>query len=541
MGGETYTWSNGQTTATISVCPMATTTYTVTVSNSRGCTTTASRTITVNELPVVTFAGNSAVCAGGTTTITASGGASYLWSNGATTAAISITPANTQIYQVTVTSATGCTAVGTKTVTVNALPTVVASCSATVCAGTTMSLSATSAGATNFAWTGPVGFAASTQNVSRLNANTSMSGTYIVSATNAAGCVSTGSVTTAVVNCNTKVGDFVWHDQDQDGVQGGSEAGISGVTVQLYNSANTLVDTKTTDVFGEYVFEYVLSGTYYVKFSNLPAGYVFTTQSAGTANGSDAASTGITPNFTVAASVDNYTIDAGAYLGYGNIGNFVWYDANHDGVQDGEAGIAGVEVRLFDGLGTILQTTITDANGYYNFAVLPGSYAVSFYRSGWTLTTQNLNTANGSDAAVNTGKTPNFIVAAGQNRMDIDAGFIVCTCGGKTAAPNNMAAREINSAPSTGFSVSRNSVALYPNPTAASDLNVKVTTQTQDLNATIVVLDITGKMMFTQQTNLSEGTNYVRLDVTSLTEGTYLVQVRSNTAQFETQKFVRIR
>jgi hypothetical protein len=56
-----------------------------------------------------------------------------------------------------------------------------------------------------------------------------------------------------------------------------------------------------------------------------------------------------------------------------------------------------------------------------------------------------------------------------------------------------------------------------------------------------VVLDITGKMMFTQQTNLSEGTNYVRLDVTSLAEGTYLVQVRSSIAQFETQKFVRIK
>jgi hypothetical protein len=345
-----------------------------------------------------------------------------------------------------------------------------------------------------------------------------------------------------VINCNTKVGDFVWHDADQDGVQGANEAGISGVTVQLYNSANVLVDTKTTDIFGEYLFEYVLPGTYYVKFSNLPTGYIFTTQNTGTANGSDAASTGITSNFTVTASVDNYTIDAGAYLGYGNIGNYVWYDANHDGLQNGEAGIAGVEVRLCDAFGTLLQSTITDANGYYNFAVLPGTYSVSFYRSGWTLTAQNQNTTTGSDPAINTGKTANFTVVAGQNRTDIDAGFVVCACG-KTAAPNNGAARQSanNGTASNGFSVSRNSVSLYPNPVAASDLNVKVTTQTQDLNATIVVLDITGKMMFTQQTNLSEGTNYVRLDVTSLAEGTYLVQVRSSIAQFETQKFVRIK
>lgn len=61
---------------------------------------------------------------------------------------------------------------------------------------------------------------------------------------------------------------------------------------------------------------------------------------------------------------------------YGRLGDFVWIDANNNGIQDaGEAGIAGVTVTLS---GAASATTTTDANGYYHFEHLAaGSYTVT--------------------------------------------------------------------------------------------------------------------------------------------------------------------
>jgi hypothetical protein len=74
----------------------------------------------VNILP-----GNQTICAGSSASFTATGGTSYKWSTGATTASISgVTAAGT--YSVTVTAATGCTSSCSRTLTVNQLPTIYA-------------------------------------------------------------------------------------------------------------------------------------------------------------------------------------------------------------------------------------------------------------------------------------------------------------------------------------------------------------------------------------------------------------------------------
>ncbi|MEY5001337.1 MAG: hypothetical protein RLZZ211_1373 [Bacteroidota bacterium] len=96
--GYAYSWSNGSTVVgtsqSISVSPSSTTNYTVTVTTASGCSTTSSATtITVNPMPTATItASASTVCAGTSTTLTASTGGSYLWSTGATTASITVSP-----------------------------------------------------------------------------------------------------------------------------------------------------------------------------------------------------------------------------------------------------------------------------------------------------------------------------------------------------------------------------------------------------------------------------------------------------------------
>jgi len=82
-------------------------------------------TVTVNPLPTptITANGSTTLCQGGSVTLTASAGSTYLWSTGAATQSITVSTAGS--YTVTVTNANGCSATSSATVVVvNALPTI---------------------------------------------------------------------------------------------------------------------------------------------------------------------------------------------------------------------------------------------------------------------------------------------------------------------------------------------------------------------------------------------------------------------------------
>jgi hypothetical protein len=78
-GGTAYVWNNGATEASITVSPTATTTYNVTVTDGNGCQASTSVTVTVNPLPTPSITGDTEICNGATTRLTASGGTSYVW------------------------------------------------------------------------------------------------------------------------------------------------------------------------------------------------------------------------------------------------------------------------------------------------------------------------------------------------------------------------------------------------------------------------------------------------------------------------------
>ncbi len=117
--GITGTWSPA-------INNNATTTYTFTP-NAGQCASTTTMQIVVNPLPSPSINPNPAtICAGGSIQLTASGGATYNWSNSSTSPSINVSPASTTTYTVTVTSAAGCSASTSRQVTVNPLPTVAA-------------------------------------------------------------------------------------------------------------------------------------------------------------------------------------------------------------------------------------------------------------------------------------------------------------------------------------------------------------------------------------------------------------------------------
>ncbi|MNJ85413.1 C protein alpha-antigen precursor [compost metagenome] len=191
--GTSYLWSNGATTQSINVTTAGS--YTVQVTNASGCQSAASTptTVTVNALPAtptITPSGSTAICTGGSVTLTSSTGTSYLWSNGATTQSINVTTAGS--YTVQVTDANGCqsTASAPTTVTVNPLPgtpTITAGGATTFCSGGSVTL--TSSTGTSYLWS----TGATTQSI-----NVTTAGSYTVQITDANGCQSTVSVPTTI-------------------------------------------------------------------------------------------------------------------------------------------------------------------------------------------------------------------------------------------------------------------------------------------------------------------------------------------------------
>jgi hypothetical protein len=154
--GATYQWSTGATSANISVNQSGTYTVTATLN---GCTSpSASTTVTVNAIPAtpsITASGATTFCAGGNVTLTASSstsGATYAWSNGASTSSITVSQSGN--YSVTAT-ANGCTSPSASaSVTVNPAPvgTITASGSTNICTGDSVQLSISTASGNTWQW-----------------------------------------------------------------------------------------------------------------------------------------------------------------------------------------------------------------------------------------------------------------------------------------------------------------------------------------------------------------------------------------------------
>ena len=185
-GANSYLWSNGATTNSITVSPASTTSYTVT-GNSLGCTSTAIGNVTVNPLPTPVVS-PATICngQGGPGTLIAGGANSYLWSTGATTIAMTASPTVTTTYTVTG-NTLGCLNTATGVITVNPIPIVTAT-SATICNGQSAAL--TAGGASSYTWS----TGASTVNITASPTTTS---TYTVTG-NTLGCINTATGTITV-------------------------------------------------------------------------------------------------------------------------------------------------------------------------------------------------------------------------------------------------------------------------------------------------------------------------------------------------------
>ena len=181
------------------------------------------------------------------------------------------------------------------------------------------------------------------------------------------------------------VGDYIWLDEDWDGVQDAGEPGLANVGVELLDGGANVIASTLTDLNGVYLFVGLEPGTYTVR---VDTGTLAPQLAANPTYDPDPTQDHQTTVTLVSGEV-NRTADFAYNWNpddepLGSIGDRVWVDADADGMQEpGEPGIPNVTVRLYtDGAGngsysTLAASTTTDAGGLYLFPGLSaGSYVV---------------------------------------------------------------------------------------------------------------------------------------------------------------------
>ena len=159
-GSAPFVWTASTGTApasaaTVSVSPSVTTTYSV-LSGASTCTASAVATVSViTSSSVNVTPTNTTICLGANTTLTASGSGPFIWSNGATTSSITVTPGSTTSYSV-ISGISSCTAQAVATVSIAPALTVdIVPSKTVICNGQTATLTATDSGP--YQWTASTG------------------------------------------------------------------------------------------------------------------------------------------------------------------------------------------------------------------------------------------------------------------------------------------------------------------------------------------------------------------------------------------------
>jgi len=258
--------------------------------------------ITVNN-STASISGATSFCAGGSTTLTASAGVSYLWSDNSTGSTLTVNSAGT--YSVTITDANGCTSFASVNVIQNTLPTapvISASGATTFCNGGSVIL--TSDYSSGNTWSN----GATTNSITATT-----SGSYSVTYTDGNGCSATSAVTSVTVNS--------------------SSVSITGATAFCTGGSTTLTASATPAATD---YAWTLNGSPLATTSSITASTagvyaVVTTDANGctasasqTVNAVDFPTVSISSNCTTVLNGNSAALTASAATNFGTITNYQW-------------------------------------------------------------------------------------------------------------------------------------------------------------------------------------------------------------------------
>ena len=430
--GQTYLWSNGETSQSITISPITATTYTVTVTSNAGCSQDVSELVTVGTP-------EAEVTIGSCYTLEAeiSGDCSptqVRWFKddvytGQTGNTYSI-GADGEYYAVVTCSNSCAEEITSNTVLIESMI-VTGVVTDEDCGDMTGSIDITVTGGTppyTYEWI---------DGSTEADRTGLSAGNYLVTVRDAAGCEKSyfGSVDNGSGTCAQVIGN-IFVDSDRNSYIDSYDQGIGLVVVNLLNDATSAVVASALSFSnGDYMIS-APPGTYRIQVVS-PDDYVVTLPGGATNQSNVQIANAESFPFTLANNGVK-TVNAGYYQ-YASVGDYVWVDHNYNGRQDASdypIG-AGVIVKLSsyvsETVSTPLASTVTNSEGFYRFTNLPpGKYRISVPRQGTepatTLTSNYIVTLKDAydddyDNDLEGTLTDYFDLESGEEKTNIDAGY----------------------------------------------------------------------------------------------------------------------
>ena len=566
---DTYFWSNGGTSSTIS--NVAANTYTVTVTDGFGCSASASATVTQPVSGVTastsTTPQSSCLTDNGTATVTASNGASpysYLWSNSGGNATINNLAAGN--YSVTVTDNNHCTASATASVNSPAKFTISVTTTNDLCFGaSTGSATVTVNGSGNYTYLW-------SNSVTNATNNNLAAGTYGVTVTDGNGCskASSGIITqpaTALVANATATNSTCG---TSSGTASVAVVGGTGNPSYLWsnNATTSSIANLGVAVYSVTVTEGTCTATASAIVNNIngPTVTMLSTNPScplGTDGTASAVANGGTSPYTYTWS-NNQTTSGISALGAGTYNVIV---SDHTGCQVAGSVTLTSPAAIVATPAIVNATCAGESDGTVTLTTTGGtptySYSWSSGGSGnsatglaagpvtvtitdskqcsasssfnvtqptaiqiTTTTTDATVGANGTATASVTGGTPPYTyqwansTSATASNLAIGTYTVTVTDGSHCSA--TATAHIVEAGINTVIS-NITSITLVPNP--ASDMVKVVVSLSTAQTVEFRLVDITGKYIYTGHENTIQGTVTHAIDLNQFASGIYLVEV----------------
>jgi hypothetical protein len=485
-----YSWSNNQTTSSVS--SLCAGTYTVTVTDMNGSTIISTANITEPSAITANTTATNASCGNnnGSATVSASGGTSpytYSWSNSQSTATITGLSAGT--YTVTVTDNKGCAKTATATVSSNGGATVTATSTNTSCFGGSNGSASVSAsgGSTPYSYSWSNG--QTTSVISGLPA-----GVYNVTVTDGASCSSMASVTvnqpTAITatttstsaNCNTSNGTATVT----------ANGGTPGYTYLWSTSPAQTAQTANN----------LSAGTYTVTVTDANNCSITATVVVNGSGGANitANSTNVSCNGGTNGSV---TVSAS--------GGTTPYSYNWSSGQT-TSSVSGLPAGTY-------SITVTDGNGCPSVASVTVTNPAAINITTTTTNASGSTASDGTATASVTGGTPPYSYMWNNGQTNATATGLAP--GTYTVNITDANGCQMSSTATVSFNVGIDQSALlqniyyYPNPV---ENFITIVAKDNNTGLTVLLFDITGKQVFNKQYN----DNIITIDLSNFNNGVYL-------------------
>jgi len=259
-----------------------------------------------------------------------------------------------------------------------------------------------------------------------------------------AGAISGSSNNNFAEVISSTISGRLFLDQNNNGIQNGSDTALSGQTIELLDSADLLIRTVVTDANGDYSFAGLAPNTYSIRQPNQPANSNSGKTIAGTVGNGGTAGTGTVPN-TTPSKISNIILPPNTITSGNNFAEipntktisgsvFLDYDNNH--VQNGnDYGLNNVILNLtgIDSNGnSVSATTTTNSSGIFEFSGLPeGTYTI-------TQNSQPNGTTNGTTTAGDSGSGSNPTATTSQiTNIVLDSATLISSGHNFAEIPNN--------------------------------------------------------------------------------------------------------